>query len=121
MDYIVVDTSSIVYATAHKRDLCEILLAGMGLKAVVSSGVFRELRTIGSGRGSDSGSARAGAVLLKNHGVKVINNNSYVDIWIEEYALRHRLPVCTNDTKLKKRLRAEGLSVFSVSSDGKIR
>jgi rRNA-processing protein FCF1 len=121
MDCIVVDTSSVIYATAHRKDICESLLAGMGLKAVVSSGVLRELRKIGGGKGSNAGSARAGAVLLKNHGVKVINNNSYVDIWIEEYALRHRLPVCTNDTKLKKRLSAEGLSVFSVSSDGKIR
>ena len=93
MDYIVVDTSSIIYATAHRKDICEILLEGMGLGVVVSSGVFRELRKIGGGKGSDSGSARAGAVLLKNHGVRVINNNSYVDIWIEEYALRHRLPV----------------------------
>ena len=44
MDYIVVDTSSIIYATAHRKDICEILLEGMGLGVVVSSGVEEPLR-----------------------------------------------------------------------------
>jgi len=43
-----------------------------------------------------------------------------VDDWIVDYAKDTRAIVCTNDTKLRKRLKAFGIKIITLKSKSKI-
>lgn len=123
MDYIIVDTSSIIFSLSNNVDIFAAIKMQMPEYTIlVSSGILKELKKIGNGKSKFGKFGRVAATLLNKHGnVKLVKDNTYVDKWISDAARERRCAVCTNDTELKKHLKSEGIRAFSISRSGLLR
>lgn len=122
MDYVVVDTSSIIFGLSNKIDVFERIPEELNCKVVVSEGIVNELKKIGTGSGKFSKFGKVAIDLLKtNNKVKLVNDEEYVDNWIIDMAMKNGYKVCTNDIKLKKELKEMGIRAFSLSRNGAVR
>jgi rRNA-processing protein FCF1 len=120
--FIIVDTSSIIFGLSHRSDVFNAILAyEPSYKPVVSEGVVNELKGIGSGRGRYAKYARAGLELIRKHGIEVEDGQGYVDSWILRKAFTLKFDVCTNDTALRRKLKEKGIKTFSLSIQGYIK
>ncbi|MDE1823121.1 MAG: hypothetical protein KGH50_02235 [Candidatus Micrarchaeota archaeon] len=123
MDYVILDTSSIIFSLSNKRDiLMSIRDRFPNSRILVSDGVLGELKKLSSGRSRYAKYAAVAISLLNRYdNVKVAKNSSYVDKWIIREASKLGAVVCSNDIKLKRALKAAGISTISVSRDGSLR
>ncbi len=122
MRYIIVDTSSIIFGLSNKADVFNsIKITDPEYEPLISLGVLSELNRISDAKGRFSKFAAAGVYLIEEHRPDIANSKDAVDTWIEQEAVKRRCDVCTNDVKLKKRLKSLGITVFSISRDGTIR
>lgn len=122
MQYLIVDTSSIVFALSNKVDPFAEIRSMPSTQILISKGVLRELRKLASGRGRYAKYARAAISLLNsNPHIRVEQDSGYVDSWIQHTASRMSCSVCTNDIKLKRALKAKKIKVYSISRDGRLR
>lgn len=123
MDYIIVDTSSIIFALSNKRDVFSAAKEQFPeSRIMISKGVIRELDALGKGGGKDSRHARLAIALLSKHAdITVQDDASYVDGWILSEAPRLKALVCTNDTGLRKLLKQKGVNTVTVSKGGILR
>lgn len=122
MDYVIIDTSSILFGFSNKIDVFESVLdAFHGKKIMISSGVLRELRSLSTNRGKKGANARAALAAIKVKNVKVEDILGNVDRWILSSAPSFAAAVITNDTQLAKSLKAKGVKVLKISRDGSLR
>ncbi len=120
MEYIIVDTSSILFEFSNKIDIFKQIATQLSLKPVVSQGVLRELTKMASSTKADKKYAKVALAMINEHKVGVETDSGYVDAWILASAKKFQC-VCTNDMKLKKALKAKGIQVYSVSIGGTIK
>ncbi len=123
MHYIILDTSSILFAAANRKDAFKAVEEKFpNCRILVSRGVFRELRGISSNAGKKGASARLSLEMLGYKKVNVDNVSGNVDSWISRKASSPGVrAVVTNDDQLARKLRQNGKTVFKVSRDGFLR
>lgn len=83
--------------------------------------VVKELEKISNGKGKDAGNARVALSLLKKNKVKVLKTkNKNTDSEIERIASEDDYIVCTQDKKLIKKLKAEGVKIIFLRQKKKL-
>ena len=120
MGQIIVDTSSILFGFSNKVDVFSKADEQLGLTPVISKGVVKELTLLSTGKGANSKNAKLALSIIKHHGIKAEDDESYVDRWILNSSTAFK-NVCTNDTKLRRELKARGITVYTLSRDGTLR
>ncbi len=120
MGSIIVDTSSILFGLSNKVDVFEKVKEQLNLEPVISKGVMNELALISESKKADRKYAKTAMSLIKHHGVRVENDDSYVDKWILSSSKAFK-NVCTNDTNLRKGLKSRGITTYTLSRDGFLR
>lgn len=120
MAFVIIDTSSILFGIACKKDAFEAAKQRFPKSnAMISIGVIRELRGISENRGARGASARAALETIRHKNVDVDNNSDNVDDWILGKSLEYPdSVVITNDTALIKRLKAEGVLALKLTKAG---
>lgn len=123
MPTVIPDTSSIIFAVSNKRDIFAALRERYpGYTITLSEGIVGELRKLSSGRSKYAKYAAVAISLLSRYeNIKVAKNSTYVDKWIIREASKLGAVVCSNDIKLKRALKAAGVSTISVTRDGSLR
>ena len=122
MRCIVADTSSILFALSNNFNLFKVLSEEVpGAEIAVSRGIIRELKGIGGSSKKHSAQAKVALAFIESGNVTIDKSDAYPDKWILEAAKAGNCLVCTNDGKLKKALRLNGIRAFSIGKDGKVR
>ncbi len=122
MRYVIVDTSSIIFGLSNKVDVFSAIKAkDPSLEPLISMGIMNELNRIRDSWGKFSKFAAAGIYLISRHEPDIANTKEGVDDWIVSEASKLGCSVCTNDMALKRRLKAKGIEVFSISRSGAVR
>ncbi len=121
--FVIIDTSSILFGIANRKDVFDIARARLpGYQMIVSRGVIREIRGISQNRGRRGASAGAALEAIKYKKVHVDNNSTDVDDWILSKAIGYPgSVVITNDTALAKRLRSNSVETRKLTRDGSLR
>ena len=120
--YIIIDTSSIIFGLSNGKDVFKAVREQKyGYAAMVSEGIMRELENIKSKGGRYGRYAGPATALIARYGIRISADSSPVDSWILEEAWRNGYAVCTNDSELKRRLRAVGVRAFSIARSGRLR
>lgn len=114
---MIIDTSSILFGLENKIDVFQ-LIKELGYEPLVSKGVIKELEKIAEAGSRKSGYARLALAEIKEKGISIDESEGYVDSWIERSS---GVLVCTNDTKLRQRLKAKNIKVFTLSRGGRLR
>src|SRR5271157_2332129 len=105
MRRVILDTSSIVFAFSRKANIFESAEDQLHARIVVSAGVMRELRGIASGRTKAGRAARVALEMMKKYAVDVEDDDRRADEWILDAGADEGLYICTNDIKLKQKLK----------------
>ncbi|MDE1851583.1 MAG: hypothetical protein KGH69_02760 [Candidatus Micrarchaeota archaeon] len=123
MDYVILDTSSILFSASNKHDIFAAIMERYPKHSImVSEGVLKELKRLSSGRSKHAKYAAVAISLLNRYAsIKVANNSTYVDKWIIREASKLGAVVCSNDIKLKRALRAHGITTISATREGSFR
>ena len=119
---VLVDTSSILFGFANKRNVFEALEEAMpGYAQVISLGVVREIEKFANSRMKTRPGAAAALAYVTESDLHIDNSSEHVDSWIEKRAEARGSAVCTNDIKLKRSLRSAGVRTVSIARGGKVR
>ena len=123
MGYAIVDTSSILFGLAHRKDVFEIVERSLpGYAPLISKGIMRELGHHSLNKGTNGAAARAALSILKLKKIRVDNTSSNVDSWIlRKAASVAGTLVVTNDTALLTKLRLVGVRTMKLSKSGKLK
>lgn len=119
---IILDTSSILFAISQRKDVFEALLEEYpGCEIILSKGIVMELQKLASTKKRNARDARTALLMLKHKNFTTRKSEAHVDKWILEEAMETGAAVCTNDTKLREKLRAVGVNVVSIGLGGRLR
>lgn len=121
---VILDTNFLLIPFQFKINIMAELehLLDFSHRYVVSSSTVKELERLGSSKGKEGAGARVALKLLESYGAKVdiIHDERHVDDWIADYSKRTGAIVCTNDSKLRRRLRAFKAKVITLKSKSKL-
>ena len=121
---VVLDTNFLLLPFQFKIDILRELdyLIDYSHHYVISSRTVKELQKIAGAIGKDGMAARLALKMVEASKTKIeiIQNDQYVDEWIEEYAKLNSAIVCTNDSRLRRKLLDSDLKVVSMKSRSKI-
>ncbi|MEM3781733.1 MAG: hypothetical protein QXT43_02100, partial [Candidatus Micrarchaeaceae archaeon] len=118
--YVLIDTSSILFAFRNKNNIFALLSYQFpGVRLAVSQGVKEELAKLSKSKKRISASASVALKEAASNGVEVLPNKAMPDAWLLDSA-KAGVFICTNDIALKRKLKAKGATVFSVTRSGKI-
>jgi hypothetical protein len=121
---VVLDTNFLLVPFQFKIDILRELdyLIDVSHRYVISSKTIKELKKIGESIGKDGMAARLAIKLVDASRMKIdiIESDEYVDRWIEDYAIANNAIVCTNDSRLRKRLRDLDVKVVSMKSRSRL-
>ncbi len=118
---VYIDTSSLLFGFRNKHNPIEAISDEFyGAKVVVSEGVIEELKKLAESKKAIASAARVALKALQESRVEIEENREMPDKWLLKLKGRF-VVVCTNDAKLKERLRKKGLRVVSMARSGKIR
>lgn len=122
MKLAILDTSSILFGLSNNIDPFERLRESFpDYKIVVSQGIVRELAEMSGSRKRQKVQAKIGLALIKKNLITVLKGDEYVDSWILGNVGRWECIVCTNDVRLKAKLKSRGVKVLSLSRGGMLR
>ncbi|MBI2075847.1 MAG: nucleotide-binding protein [Candidatus Aenigmarchaeota archaeon] len=110
MKKVLLDTNFLLVPFQFKVDVYEDMRK-FGEPMTLDSCV-RELRRLEKGRTKDSLYAKASLILLKMKKLKIEKSPYSSDTAIIKYAKLHDCPVATNDRKLIKRLKSNGIRII---------
>jgi len=121
---IVIDTNFLLLPFKFKIDILRELdyLVDVSHHFVISSMTLSELGKIGKRIGKDGMAARLALKMVEANKarIEVIQSTRYVDAWIANYAQVNRAIVCTNDSELRRKLRALDIKVVAMKSRSKL-
>ncbi len=121
---IILDTNFLLVPFQFKIDILRQLddLVDVSHCYVVSARTKVELQKIAAIRGKDGMAARLALKLLEANKARIaiIESDEYVDDWIVDYAVKHKAIVCTNDSKLRTRLKDMDIKVATMKSKSKV-
>ncbi|MEM0201290.1 MAG: hypothetical protein QXD23_02690 [Candidatus Micrarchaeaceae archaeon] len=121
---IIVDTNAILFGLKYNKNIFEVLLENeeySHLKILISKGVIRELKKFSLSSKKLKIEASIAINIIQNMQLIIDNSNQYVDSWILSKSLKGNVLVCTNDIKLKRKLKSLGVGVISITKTGKLR
>ncbi|MEW6721947.1 MAG: PIN domain-containing protein [Candidatus Micrarchaeota archaeon] len=121
---VVLDTNFLLVPFQFKIDILRELdyLIDYSHRYVISSRTMSELKKLAARIGKDGMAARLAVKLVEaNSGkIDIVESGEHVDDWIAEYAAGNRAIVCTNDSGLRRRLRALDIKVVSMKSKSRL-
>jgi rRNA-processing protein FCF1 len=121
---VVLDTNFLFIPFRFKINILRELeyLIERSHRYVIASGSLAELRKIAEGIGKDGMAARLALKLVDANKARidVVKSGGHVDDWIADYAERNAAIVCTNDSGLRKRLRALDIKVVTMKSKSRL-
>ncbi len=121
---VVLDTNFLLIPFRFKIDILRELdyLVDVSHHFVIASRTISELEKISKAVGKDGMSARLALKLVEaNKGrIELIPSTGHVDDWIAAYAGANRAIVCTNDSALRRKLRALDIKVVALKSKSKL-
>ena len=121
---VVIDTNFLLVPFRYRIDIIRELdyLVEANHRFVVAPKTVTELETLGKRIGKHGMGARLALKLIEANRAKidVIPSRGYVDAWIVRYAKAERAIVCTNDSELRRRLRAHDIKVITLKSKTKL-
>ena len=121
---VVIDTNFFLIPYQFKIDILTELehLIDVHHVYIITSKTLKELEKIASNAGKKGAGGRFALKIIEANKDKmeIIRSDKPVDNWIEEYAEDHGAIVCTNDIKLKKKLKDNGIKVISLRGKTKI-
>lgn len=121
---VVLDTNFLLVPFQFRIDILRELdfLVDVSHVFVISSRTVKELNAIGRAAGRDGMAGRLALKMLKaNKGrIQVVESDAEVDDWIVAYAKENRAIVCTNDSDLRRRLKAVKVKVAAMKSRSKV-
>jgi uncharacterized protein len=121
---VVLDTNFLLVPFQFKIDILKELdfLVDVSHRFVVSSRTVDELNAIGRAIGKDGMAARLALKMLdaNKERIDIIESDDEVDDWIVAYASGNKAIVCTNDSKLRRRLKHAGVKVAAMKSRSKV-
>lgn len=121
---VVLDTNFLLIPFRFKINIFSELdyLIEISHRYVMSSKTLEELKRIGRSIGKDGMAARL-ALKMVGAGkpkIEIIKNEMGVDEWIVDYARENGAIVCTNDAKLRRRLKQFEVKVVAMKSKSKL-
>jgi rRNA-processing protein FCF1 len=122
--HILIDTSSLVYGFANRKDAIDIAAKEFrNCKIEISRGILRELTGISNNKGKRGAAAKSALAAINFKRVVVNNDNTDVDSWLlgRAVSLGNGCIVITNDSELKEKLKANGIKSLRLSRDGSLR
>ncbi len=115
---VLIDTNFFLVPFQFKIDIFTELehLIDVNHYFVITSKTLDELEKLAENAGKKGAGARLAIKIINaNMGrIEVIDSNRPVDSWIADYAETTGAIVCTNDIKLKKKLKDNGIKVISL-------
>ncbi len=106
---VILDTNFLLLPFQYKIDIFSDLLYLLEFSHsyVISSGSIEELRRLSEDKGRKGMAARLSLSMINANRsrLEIVDSKKPVDDWIVEYARRTGAIVCTNDRKLRKRLK----------------
>lgn len=119
----IVDTSSIMFGFAYKKDVFNSVYERFpDYTSAVSNGIVNELTRFSTIKGKKGIAAKIGLLALKSKNVRVYKNNTSVDSWIIKEALLDKESiVISNDTALARILSKKGVPCFKMSKSGMLK
>jgi len=119
---VVLDTNMLLVPFKFKVDIFAEMdyLMDFSHVYVISSKTVDELKNIGRIAGKVGMAARLALKMLEAREVKVVKNDLPVDDWIFEYAVANTAIVFTNDSELRRRLKAGKIKVGALKSRSKL-
>lgn len=121
---IVIDTNFLLIPFRYRIDILRELdyMVEASHVFVVSSRTLTELKKIGKKIGKDGMAARLALKLVEANAARIdtVESEEHVDDWIVRFAKANRAIVCTNDSELRRRLRAAKIKVVTMKSKSKL-
>lgn len=122
---VILDTNFLLVPFRFRLDILGELdyLVDYSHSFVVSSKSMEELKKIARQVGRDGMAARLALKMVdaNRERIAVVRQGAgKVDDWIVSYAEENRAIVCTNDSELRRRLKAKGIKVATLKSKTKV-
>lgn len=121
---VIIDTNFFLIPYQFRIDIFTELeyLIDMNHYFVITSKTLRELGKIAENAGKKGAGARLALKIIdaNRNRIEVIESNKPVDTWIEDYSEKTGAIVCTNDIRLKKKLKDNGIKVISLRGKTKL-
>jgi rRNA-processing protein FCF1 len=123
MDFLIIDTSSIIFGFLNKKDVFAAARRDYpSYNILISTGILTELSRIARNSGVKGSGAKTAIEALKFKKVNVDNNIGSVDSWIYERSREYpHSVVITNDTELYKRLKSVNIKCLKLTKAGLLR
>ncbi|MDE1868726.1 MAG: hypothetical protein KGH60_02050 [Candidatus Micrarchaeota archaeon] len=122
MQYIIIDTSSMLFGFANNRSVFEAVKRRFpDRKQLVSKGIISELNRLSINKGKKGACARLALLEIRLKRIQVDRISVYADSWVFAKAKRLNATTITNDTALAKRLAGANLKVFKISRNGMLK
>ncbi len=118
---LIIDTSSIIFSLVNGNDIFDEIENTNEYYPIISKGVILELKKFAVSRTKLRPLAVVAINSIKKHKIEINYSTLYVDKWILELANSKKYSVCTNDIKLKKKLRNMNIRTLSVTKTGTLR
>ncbi len=122
MRKVVLDTNFLFLPFQFKIHLLRDLniLIEEPYEIVVPSRAIDELERISRKIGKNANAARFALKMVQSNNFTIVKSQGYVDDWILNYAKENKAIVCTNDRKLRLRLKKEKIPVISLKGKSKV-
>lgn len=121
---VILDTNFLLVPFQQKLDIFSELeyLLDFAHTYVISSKIPKELERISKNKGKKGIAARLAIKLLEanSHRITRVSSRIPVDEWIIRYAEKEGAIVCTNDRKLRKRLKEKKIKVIALKGKSKV-
>ena len=121
---VIIDTNFFLLPFQFKINIMRELefLLDFSHSFVISSKTISELQKLSASVGKHGAAARVGIKILEANkdNIKIIKDDRHVDDWIVDYATENNAIVCTNDSKLRRRLKAARVKVITMKSKSKL-
>ena len=121
---VVLDTNFLLIPFRFRIDILRELeyLIEVSHHFVISSMSLSELKKLAERIGKHGMAARLALKLVEANRdkIEIVRSRAHVDDWIVGYAEKNNAMVCTNDSELRKRLRARDIKVITLKSKSKL-
>lgn len=121
---VILDTNFLLVPFQQKLDIFSELeyLLDFSHQLLVCSKTISELKKLEKNKGKKGMAARLAIKLLEVNSERIdkVSSRLPVDEWIVRYAKKTGAIVCTNDRKLRNRLKARNIKVIALKGKSKV-
>jgi hypothetical protein len=119
---VILDTNFLLLPFQYKIDIFTEIdyLLEMEHEFVISSAEIRELERLSEDKGKKGIAARLALKMVDANRIEIVESKKPVDDWIVEYAEKTGAIVCTNDRKLRKRLKEVDIKIIALLGKSRV-